>query len=88
MGYAEEAAKVQELYLSGQKAEAAEAIPQDFIERTSILGNKIQVKERLRQYAAAGVGTLSISPYVGDLKSGLETLRLVAEAYDELGLAG
>src|SRR3954454_6732531 len=87
MGYADEAARVQELYLSGQKAEAAEAVPQDFIERTSILGNKIQVKERIRQYAAAGVGTLSISPYVGDIKSGIDTLRIVAEAYEESGVA-
>ena len=87
MGYAEAAAKVQDLYLSGQKAEAAEAVPQEFIERTSILGNKIQVKERIRQYAAAGVGTLSISPYVGDLKSGLDTLRIVAEAFEESGVA-
>jgi F420-dependent oxidoreductase-like protein len=86
MGYADEAAKVQDLYLSGKKAEAAEAVPQDFIERTSILGNKIQVKERLRQYAAAGVGTLSISPYVGDLKSGIDTLRIVAEAFEESGV--
>jgi alkanesulfonate monooxygenase SsuD/methylene tetrahydromethanopterin reductase-like flavin-dependent oxidoreductase (luciferase family) len=78
---------VQELYLSGKKAEAAEAIPQEFIERTSIVGTKTHVKERLRQYAAAGVGTLSISPYVGDLKSGIDTLRVIAEAYEESGVA-
>jgi F420-dependent oxidoreductase-like protein len=88
MGYAEEATRVQELYLSGKKVEAAEAVPQEFIERTAILGNKTQVKERIRQYAAAGVGTLSISPYVGDLKSGIDTLRIVAEAYEESGVAG
>lgn len=87
MGYAEEAARVQDLYLSGKKAEAAEALPQEFIERTSIIGNKIQVKERIKQYAAAGVGTLSISPYVGDLKSGIDTLRIVAEAFEESGVA-
>jgi F420-dependent oxidoreductase-like protein len=87
MGYADAAAKVQDLYLSGKKAEACEAVPQEFIERTSIVGNKIQVKERIKQYAAAGVGTLSISPYVGDLKSGIDTLRIVAEAYEESGVA-
>jgi F420-dependent oxidoreductase-like protein len=87
MGYAEEAARIQDLYLAGQKAEAAEAVPQDFIERTSLIGNKIQIRERLRQYAAAGVGTLSISPHVGDVKSGIDTLRLVAEAYEEAGVA-
>jgi F420-dependent oxidoreductase-like protein len=87
MGYADAARTVQDLYLSGRKAEAAEAVPQEFIERTSIIGNRIQVKERIKQYAAAGVGTLSISPYVGDLKSGIDTLRIVAEAYEESGVA-
>ncbi|NMO55497.1 LLM class F420-dependent oxidoreductase [Actinoplanes sp. TBRC 11911] len=87
MGYADEAARVQELYLAGQKAEAASAVPQDFIERTSIIGNRFQVKERIKMYASAGVGTLSVSPYVGDRKSAIDTLRIVAEAYEESGVA-
>jgi F420-dependent oxidoreductase-like protein len=87
MGYAQAAARIQDLYLSGQKAEAAEAVPQEFIERTSILGDKANIVDRIRQYAAAGVGTLSISPYVGDLQSGIDTLRIVAEAYEESGVA-
>jgi hypothetical protein len=62
-------------------------VPQEFIERTSILGNKIQITERLRQYAAAGVGTLSVSPYVGDLESGIANLRALADAYAESGVA-
>ena len=86
MGYPEEARRIQDLYLSGQKAEAAEAVPQEFIERTSIVGPKPVVVERIRQYAAAGVGTLSVSPYVGDLQSGIDTLRLVSEAYEESGV--
>jgi F420-dependent oxidoreductase-like protein len=86
MGYEEAAARIQDLYLSGQKVEAAEAVPQEFIERTAIVGPKPLVVERIRQYAAAGVGTLSISPYVGDVKSGIDTLRIVAEAYEESGV--
>src|SRR4051812_30542662 len=82
MGYADEARTVQDLYLDRKIREAAAAVPQDFIERTSIIGNTIQITERIRQYAAAGVGTLSVSPYVGDLESGLATLRTVAEAFD------
>ena len=88
MGYADEAATVQDLYLAGRKAEAAAAVPHDFIERTSLLGNKIQIKERIKQYAAAGVGTLSISPYVRDRQGALDTLRLVASAFDDAGVAG
>ncbi|MBB2944040.1 F420-dependent oxidoreductase-like protein [Actinoplanes lutulentus] len=86
MGYEKEAKLVQDLYLSKQVAEAAAAVPQEFIERTSILGTKTQIKKRLQEYAAAGVGTLSISPYVGDRESGIETLRVVAEAFAESGL--
>jgi F420-dependent oxidoreductase-like protein len=87
MGYPDAAAEVQNRYLAGQKAEAAAAVPQDFIERTSIIGNKIQITERIRQYAAAGVGTLSVSPYVGDLDTGLVTLRTIAEAFEAAGVA-
>jgi F420-dependent oxidoreductase-like protein len=87
MGYADAAKTVQDLYLDKKLRDAAAAVPQEFIERTSILGNKIQITERLRQYAAAGVGTLSVSPYVGDLASGIASLRTVADAYAESGVA-
>jgi alkanesulfonate monooxygenase SsuD/methylene tetrahydromethanopterin reductase-like flavin-dependent oxidoreductase (luciferase family) len=87
MGYADAAAEVQNLYLEGRKAEAMEAVPQEFIERTSIIGNKIQITERIRQYAAAGVGTLSISPFVADIDTGLTTLRTIAEAFEAAAVA-
>ena len=87
MGYADAAKTVQDLYLDKKLRDAAAAVPQEFIERTSILGNKIQITERLRQYAAAGVGTLSVSPYVGDLESGIANLRALADAYAESGVA-
>jgi len=87
MGYADQARTVQDLYLDRRIREAAAAVPQDFIERTSIVGPRGRVVERIREYASAGVGTLSISPYVGDLESGLATLRTVAEAFDEAGVA-
>ncbi|WP_127554669.1 LLM class F420-dependent oxidoreductase [Actinoplanes sp. OR16] len=86
MGYEKEAKLVQDLYLSRQVAEAAAAVPQEFIERTSMIGTKDQIKDRIRAYAEAGVGTLSISPYVGDLESGIATLRTVAEAFEEAGV--
>ncbi|MCA2219362.1 LLM class F420-dependent oxidoreductase [Jidongwangia harbinensis] len=87
MGYPDAAAEVQELYLNRQIRDAAAAVPHDFIARTSILGPKPRIVERIREYAAAGVGTLSISPYVGDLASGIATLRTVAEAYEAAGVA-
>ncbi|GAA0478354.1 LLM class F420-dependent oxidoreductase [Actinoplanes capillaceus] len=86
LGYAGEAKTVQDLYLSRKPVEAAAAVPREFIERTSIIGTREQVRKRIEEYAAAGVGTLSISPYVGDLESGLRTLRIVAEAFEESGV--
>jgi alkanesulfonate monooxygenase SsuD/methylene tetrahydromethanopterin reductase-like flavin-dependent oxidoreductase (luciferase family) len=87
LGYADAAREVQDLYLDRKIRDAAAAVPQEFIRRTSILGTREQITERIRQYAAAGVGTLSISPYVGDLDSGIATLRTVAEAYEASGVA-
>ena len=41
---------------------------------------------RLRDFADAGVTTLSLALFVADADSGKETLRTVAEAYAESGL--
>jgi F420-dependent oxidoreductase-like protein len=87
LGYAAEADRVQDLYLDGRTDEAAAAVPHDLIDRTSILGDRARITERIRQYAAAGVGTLSISPYGPDLAACLDLLRLVAEAHAEAGVA-
>ena len=87
MGYADAAARVQDLYLDRKLRDAAAAVPQEFIERTSILGTKGQITERIREYASAGVGTLSVSPYAGNRETAIATLRQVAEAYEASGVA-
>ncbi|MEU4221404.1 LLM class F420-dependent oxidoreductase [Actinoplanes sp. NPDC026623] len=87
MGYPDEARQIQDLYLDRKIRDAAAAVPQEFITRTSMVGNRAQITDRIREYAAAGVGTLSVSPYVGDLESGIATLRIVAEAFEASGVA-
>ena len=87
MGYPDEAAQVQDLYLDRKLRDAAAAVPREFIERTSILGTKDQITERIREYAAAGVGTLGVSPYAADRETAIATLRQVAEAYEASGVA-
>lgn len=86
MGYGEAAAQVQELFLAGKQRDAAAAIPMEFIDRTSLLGPKDRIARRLRDFADAGVTTLSLALFVADADSGKETLRTVAEAYAESGL--
>jgi F420-dependent oxidoreductase-like protein len=57
-GFEEAAEKVQELYLSGKKKEAAEALPADFIDSVCLVGPSDRVRERLAMYRDAGVGTI------------------------------
>jgi F420-dependent oxidoreductase-like protein len=86
MGYGDEAREVQELYLSKRQREAAAAVPLEFIDRTSLLGPPDRIAARMRDFAAAGVTTLSVTLFVGDVESGVHTLRQVAEALDASGV--
>ncbi|WP_329010820.1 LLM class F420-dependent oxidoreductase [Micromonospora rifamycinica] len=86
MGYGDAARQVQDLYLARQQRDAAAAVPMEFIDRTSLLGPKERIAERMREYAAAGVTTLSVTLFVADRESGVQTLRTVAEALDLSGV--
>ncbi|MDQ7906148.1 LLM class F420-dependent oxidoreductase [Phytohabitans sp. ZYX-F-186] len=86
MGYPDEAREVQDLYLAKRHRDAAAAVPLEFIDRTSLLGPKERVAERLVAYAEAGVTTLSVSLFAGDAESGIQTLETVAEALDLSGV--
>mgnify|MGYP004593140721 CR=1 FL=1 len=69
-------------------AEAAAAVPRDFIDKTSLIGPKERIRDRLHAYAEAGVTTLTVSPWGESLEARLATLRTVAEALDLAGVAG
>ena len=61
-GFEAEAEEIQELYLAGKKDEAAAAVPQAFLDATSLIGPEGFVKERIEAYKAAGVTVLNLSP--------------------------
>jgi len=86
MGYGDAAREVQDLYLAKRQRDAAAAIPLEFIDRTSLLGPKERIAARLRDYAAAGVTTLSVSLFAADAESGMATLRTVAQALELSGV--
>jgi hypothetical protein len=66
-GWEAEAAEIQDLYLSGKKAEAEAAIPDEFLELTCLCGPAGYIKERVAAYAEAGVTHLMVNPVpVGD----------------------
>jgi F420-dependent oxidoreductase-like protein len=66
-GYEKEAKEIQDLYLSGKKAEAAAAVPARFFEETSLIGPEGYVRDRLQEYRASGVNALNVS-LVGDTR--------------------
>jgi F420-dependent oxidoreductase-like protein len=86
MGYEQAAARVQDLYLDRQHRDAAEAVPFEFIDRTSLIGPRERIRDRLGAYAEAGVTTLSIASYAGSLEERVSALRTMAEVLDESGL--
>ena len=53
MGYEAEVEKIQQLYLAGDKEQAAAAVPADLIDRTNLIGPKERIRERLVDWKAA-----------------------------------
>jgi F420-dependent oxidoreductase-like protein len=60
-GYADEAKRVQELYLSGRKKEAEEEIPDEFADEMSLIGPVERIKERFKAWEVAGVTTMLVN---------------------------
>ena len=60
-GFAEEAAKIQDLYLAGRKDEAIKAVPDAYVERGVLIGTPAQIGERYVAWAESGVTGITIA---------------------------
>jgi F420-dependent oxidoreductase-like protein len=78
-GFEAEADRVQDLYLSGKKEEAAAALPGELLDMVSVCGPPDRVRERLSVFREAGVGTLGVTPMAWTYDERLEQLRQVAD---------
>ena len=80
-GYGDAAALVQDRYLAGDKRGAADAVPEDLVRATSLIGDEAHVRDRVDALAAAGVTTLTVQVLApsGRLDQ-LEALRAVLPA--------
>jgi F420-dependent oxidoreductase-like protein len=72
MGYEREVERIQELYLSGRKDEAAAAVPSELIDQLTLIGSKEKIAHDLDAWRESIVTTLLIA---GDP----QTLRTAAE---------
>ena len=73
-GWEEEAREVQRLWLERRRGEAAAAVPDGLVLRSSLIGPPAAVRERIRLYREAGVTTLRLSPIGNTVSDRLEQL--------------
>ena len=86
MGFEGAAAEIQDRYLSRDYDGAAQAVPYDFIEQTSLLGSKERIAEKMQVLAASGVTTLTVSPFGATLAEKLASMRTAVEALERSGV--
>ena len=60
-GYEDAAKTIQDLYLSGRKADAEAAVPDALVDEVALCGPRERVRERLDEWRSAGVTTLMVA---------------------------
>jgi F420-dependent oxidoreductase-like protein len=86
MGFGDAAATVQDLFLTGRQRDARAAVPFEFIDETSLLGDRHRIGERLQVLADVGVTTCSVVPYGDSVEEKVNALTVVADALVEAGV--
>ena len=71
-GYEEAAKTIQDLYLSGRKAEAEAAVPDALVDEVALCGPRERIRERLAEWKRAGVTTIQVA-------GNAEAVRVMAE---------
>jgi F420-dependent oxidoreductase-like protein len=82
-GFEDAAKKVQDLYLEGRRDEAMAALPDELIDLVSLNGPADKVRDRLRVYREAGVGTLGITPMAWTREERIDQLQKIAALAEE-----
>jgi hypothetical protein len=78
-GFGQVADRIQELYLSGRKAEAIDLVPDELVRGMSLVGPRGYVAERIAAFTEAGVTTLLVSPLATEAR---ESMRFVEDALE------
>lgn len=72
-GYPEAAARIQELYLAGRKAEAIAAVPDEYCDENALIGPVERIRDRWRAWENCGLTGLTV------MSSQPESIELLAE---------
>jgi F420-dependent oxidoreductase-like protein len=73
-GFEKEADEIQDLYLGGDRKEAAALVPTELVDGMSLIGDEGFVKDRIAAYKDAGVTILNVNPVGPNGAKDIETL--------------
>jgi F420-dependent oxidoreductase-like protein len=79
-GFEKEAAEVQDLYLAGRREEAAERLPDELLEGTSLIGDEGYIRDRLGAFRDQGVTVLQVEPIGQDPLADVRQLRAILDS--------
>lgn len=82
-GYADEAQVIQDAYLSGDRAKAVAAVPDDLARSVSLIGTRDDVRAQLAAFAAAGVTCVIVRAAGADHAERLAQIELLRALIDE-----
>ena len=77
-GFGDVADDVQRRFQEGDRAGAFEAVPDEIVEATSLVGTEAEVGERIERFRGAGIDRLIVSPVHVDRAEQLHTLERLA----------
>ena len=77
-GFGDVADEVQKRFQDGDRAGAFEAMPDEIVEATSLVGTEAEVAERVERFRGAGIDRLIVSPVHVERDQQLHTLRRLA----------
>ena len=78
-GYADTCAEVQRLWVEGDKAGAAAAVPDELVLAAYPIGTEDMVRDRIRAYADSGVGCLRLFPQGSTATEQLDHLEMAVD---------
>jgi len=81
-GWEDEAEKIQDLFLSGKRAEAFAAVPDEYIDLANFIGDEAHVRERIAAHRTAGVTYLNLQPHGPDPLDSINAIRAWSEPTD------
>jgi F420-dependent oxidoreductase-like protein len=83
-GFEDACEEVRRLWLARRRDEATQAVPDEMVRQTTLIGDEATVRERLRLYREVGVSELTLHPLGRDTREQLDTLGRAVELVREL----